>query len=266
MKNKDLIISYPDFFVSELHEDSIWLKFSGNFFHNFISFDYQDFLHDIFTMISNEPDIKSVVINSAFHESGSDEYMRFFLLECQERDLGHFGFSDTMDRYDLHRFCNVIDQTIMDIKALKKPVVHVCTGDVLALFMNISLACDYRIITDDTVFHNVYQEIGMLPKGGAAYFLNRLVGPGRAAELLLHKQRITAEDAVKNSIADCVVSKENLESETMKVVRKFSQVPDQTLYGVKRLVNYPLKELEEYLEYETEQILKIGNREDFNDQ
>lgn len=90
MKNRNLVVSYPGFFVSEFRDDSLWLKFSGNFFHNIISFDHRDFLHDYFKEISAEPDIKSVVIHSAFHESGSDEYMRFFLMECPERDLWTF--------------------------------------------------------------------------------------------------------------------------------------------------------------------------------
>ena len=124
MTNSDLIISYPGFFVSEFREDALWLKFSGNFFHNCLSFDHRDFLHDFFERLAENREIKAVVIHSAFHESGIDEYMRFFLFECPEDDLGHFGFSNTMDRYDLHRFCNVIDQTILDIANLNKMVIH----------------------------------------------------------------------------------------------------------------------------------------------
>ncbi len=54
----------------------------------------------------HDPDIKSLVIHSSYHESGSDEYMHFFLFECPER---HAGFSNSMSRYELHRFCNIID-------------------------------------------------------------------------------------------------------------------------------------------------------------
>lgn len=99
-----------------------------------------------------------------------------------------------MDRYDLHRFCNIIDQTVLDIVSMNKRVIHICGGDVLSLFMNISLACDYRSITTDTVFHNVFQEIGMLPKGGAPFFPSRTVGPGKARERLLPNPNISAED------------------------------------------------------------------------
>ena len=266
MTHSDLIVSYPGFFVSEFREDCLWLKFSGNFFHNVLSFDRRDFLHDFFGQISIDPEVKSVVIHSAFHESGSDEYMRFFLLECPQLDLGHFGFSNTMDRYDLHRFCNMIDQTLMDIVDLKKTVIHICGGDVLSLFMNVSMACDYRIISSETVFHNVFQEIGMLPKGGAPFFLSKTLGANKAKALLLLNQRITAQEALDNGIADQVVCPEALETAAMEVARRFGRISDQTLFGVKRLANYSLRDLRAYLEYETEEIIKMGHRVQFSDQ
>ena len=34
MNKEDLIVSYPEFFISEIREDTLWVKFSGNFFHN----------------------------------------------------------------------------------------------------------------------------------------------------------------------------------------------------------------------------------------
>lgn len=111
-------------------------------------------------------------------------------------------------------------------------VIHICGGDVLSLFMNISLACDYRIITTDTVFHNVFQEIGMLPKGGAPFFLSRTVGNGKARELLLLNPRISAGEALESRIADRMVAPEDLE---------------------------------DYLEYETSEIIKIGRRDLFGD-
>lgn len=263
--NNDLIVSYPGFFVSEFREDSLWVKLSGNFFHNFISFDSKNSLHAFFKRIAAEPQIKSVVIHSAFHESGRDEYMRFFLLESPERNLGHLGFSSSMDRYELYRFCNIIDQTIQDILSMDKMVIHICSGDVLSVFMNISLACDYRIISSASVFHNVFQDIGMLPKGGGAFFLSKMVGASRAKKLLL-QQRITSQEAFDNGIADQMVSPYDLERAAMGIVRKYSQIPNQTLFGVKRLVNYSLNDLKSYLEVETEEIIKIGLREDFRDQ
>jgi enoyl-CoA hydratase/carnithine racemase len=166
----------------------------------------------------------------------------------------------------LNRFCNIIDQTILSIMEMDKIVIHICSGDVLSLFMNVSLACDYRIVGSDTVFHNVYQEIGMLPKGAAPYFLRHAIGAGRTKELLLMHQRITARQAFENGIAERIVPPEELESVAADVAAKFSLLPEQTLAGTKRLTNFPLQQFKEYLEFETDQILRIGHRMEFDDQ
>lgn len=266
MKSNSYRVNYPDFMVSELKENCLWIKFSGNFFHNFISFDNRDFLHDYFTEISKDKEIKTVVIESSYSESGSDEYLRFFLMECAKMGLGHFGFTNTMDRYELHRFCNIIDQTILDIVSMDALVIHVCSGDVLSVFMNISLACDYRIISSDTVFYNIYQEIGMLPKGGAPFFLSKAIGWSKTKELLLLKSVIDAKDALENKIADLVVPAEKLEISALAVSQRLGMLDKKTLSGTKRLTNYSLDELKSYLKFETEEIIKIGQQDEFADQ
>jgi len=265
MNKSDFVVSYPEFFVAEFREETLWLRFSGNFFHNFQSFDRTDFLHDYFAELAKAREIKTVVFHSAFSESGNDEYLRFFLFECPERELGHFGFSNTMNRYELHRFCNMIDQTVLDIVNMNKMFIHICTGDVISLFMHISLACDYRIISANTVFHNIYQEIGMLPKGGGSYILSRLLGGAKAKQLLL-QQRITAQEALSNGIANTVAPVDQLEARALEVALQYNTMSEQTLLGVKRLVNYDLCGFKEYLQYETEQIVKIGQQKNFGQQ
>jgi len=265
MKNSDLIKTYPGFFVSAIHEDTLWLKFSGNFFHNATSFDQRDFLSDYFKRISQARDIKAVVFYSSYNVSGSDEFLHFFLFECPER-LCHSGFSNTMDRYELHRFCNFIDQTILNIVELDKIVIHICRGNVLSLFMNISLACDYRIVAEDTVFYNIFQEIGMLPKGGGPFILSKMLGPAKAKELLLLKNQIAATQALEYGIVDLIVPPENLEETAMKIACDFGNNQDRTLRGVKRLANYSIKDLKEYLNFETEEIIRAGRDSRFDDQ
>lgn len=266
MNNPKLILSYPGFMTSNYQEGILWLRLSGNFFHNFNSFDNRDFLQDYFSALAEDQSVKIVIIQSAYTESGMDEYLRFFLFECPERDLGHFGFSSTMSRYDLHRFCNIIDQTILNIVTLNKIVIHVCSGDVISLFMNLSLACDHRIITSDTVFYNIFQDIGMLSKGGGPFFLGRALGQSRAKNLLLLHEHIAAEEALDLGIADEVVTPGELEAAAMAAARRFETLSEATLIGTKRLVNYPVQALKEYLEYETRQIIRIAHRDDFSDQ
>lgn len=262
MSKNDFILHYPEFFVADFREETLWLQFSGNFFHNIQSFDKRDFFKEYLDELALETQIKTVVFHSAFSETGQDEYLKFFLFECPEEELGHFGFTNSMNRYDLLRFCNLIDWTILKIMAMNKMFIHICTGDVISLFMNISLACDYRIVTRDTVFHNIYQQIGMLPKGGAAYMLDRCIGPVRTAKLL-HLPRVDASQALAADIVDEVVDKKELERRAMELALQFNDMPAETLFGLKRLRNHQMEDFKDYLAYETEQILKIRQKKGF---
>jgi len=58
---------------------------------------------------------------------------------------------------------------------LNKIVVHADGGRVIPLFMNVSLACDYRIVADNTVFQNPCIELGLAPKGGSGFFLSKML-------------------------------------------------------------------------------------------
>ena len=55
--------------------------------------------------------------------------------------------------------------------AFRPIVIHADSGNVLPLFLNISLAADYRITADNTMFQNPSLEYGLVPKGGGAFFL-----------------------------------------------------------------------------------------------
>ena len=67
MNKNDFIKTFPGFFVSEIYGEMLWLKFSGNFFHNIISFENRDFILDYLENISQEPNIKSIVINFSYN-------------------------------------------------------------------------------------------------------------------------------------------------------------------------------------------------------
>ena len=95
--------------------------------------------------------------------------------------------------------------------------------------------------------------------------LSQAIGAGRAKKLLL-RHRITAQEAYKNSIVEDVVSLEQLEDRAMEMVRRFNDLPEQSLFGVKRLVNFHFRDIKTYLEYETGQILKIGQDKNFSNQ
>ncbi len=252
MSDSGLIRRYPDFFVSEIHQEVLWLRFSGNFFHNITSFDKRDFLGDYFQRVKKNEDLKAVVFETNYRESGVDEYVDFFLSHTDEASL--FGGTRLLE---INKLSNIINQTIINMIELNKFTIQICQGAILSIFMNIGFACDYRIISDNTVFYNAFKKIGGLPLGGGAFFLTKLLGRSRANQLLLLEDEIPAGHALELGIVDKVVPQAALESTALQATQKISTVQPRTLSGIKRLTNYSLQELKVYLARETEELQRV---------
>ncbi|MEA3232210.1 MAG: enoyl-CoA hydratase-related protein, partial [Thermodesulfobacteriota bacterium] len=112
--------------------------------------------------------------------------------------------------------------------------------------------CDYRIITDNTVFQNPNLELEMVPKGGGVFFLSKMVGPVKASKILLSGEDITAAEALELGIVDKVVPVKKLGETAIKVAQTYAEKPATYLSGIKRLLNYDIKTLEGCLECENE--------------
>jgi 2-(1,2-epoxy-1,2-dihydrophenyl)acetyl-CoA isomerase len=155
--------------------------------------------------------------------------------------------------------CNAFDQLILKILRLNKPVVHANCGEVISLFLSMSLACDYRIIATHTIFPKPYFELEALPKGGGAFFLCKMLGYNRAKQLLMSEKKINALEALDVGIVDRVVPFRGLEETAIQAARDFTRRSLRSLVGVKRLINYNLKDIEDYLEFESYELLKTIN-------
>jgi len=165
-------------------------------------------------------------------------------------------FETEFDRRSIQRMCNVFDQLILKIVRLNKPVIHADCSEVIALFMNLSLACDFRIVATNTIFMKPYFKLETLPKGGGAFFLYKMLGYSKAKQLLMSENNISAMEAYEMGIVDQVVPYIQLEEEAHKIARDFSKRSLRSLEGIKRLINYTMKDIQDYLEFESFELLK----------
>jgi len=199
-------------------------------------------LFDYLDLVACCDEIKVLLIKAAPTKMRRAEYIAFY------KNMIRPGF----DQMPLERMHNAINQFILMLMDLNKMIIHVDSGKVILLFMNISLACDYRIVADNTIYQNPNIELDVVPKGASVFFLSKMLGTVTASRILLSGEDITAVQAHQLGLVDKVVPLEDLDRMALETAQSYAQLPSGYAIGIKKLLNFDLKDLSRYLEFENE--------------
>ena len=111
------------------------------------------------------------------------------------------------------------------LRAMRKPTVAALPGPAAGAGMAIALACDLRIAADSAFLTTGYANIGLSGDYGIAWLLTRIVGPGRARQLLLTSERVGAEAALEIGLVNEVVPADQLSASALEMTRKLARGP-----------------------------------------
>lgn len=123
------------------------------------------------------------------------------------------------------------------IDAFPKPTIAAMNGHALGGGMELALACDFRIAVSDAKLGFPEVGLGILPGAGGTQRLPRLVGLGRAKELILTADPIDADRALAMGLVNRVVSREELESATRELAGKIASRAPLALRLAKAALN-----------------------------
>jgi|SRR6516164_8605416 2-(1,2-epoxy-1,2-dihydrophenyl)acetyl-CoA isomerase len=137
------------------------------------------------------------------------------------------------------------------IATMTKPVIAAVNGPAAGGGMNLALAADMRIASEQASFAESFAKIGLYPDFGGTYFLPRIVGPALSAELFYTAETLSADDALRLGIVNRVFPEDKFEEETQKIVDVLAGAPTVALRDVKRtIVGDDRKNLEAKLDEE----------------
>ena len=103
--------------------------------------------------------------------------------------------------------------------AIDKPIIAAINGHCLAGGLEIALACDLRIASENASFGLPEVTRGIIPGAGGTQRLPRLVGPERALDLIMTGRRIDAQEAERIGLVSRVVAIEELQEQAMQTAR-----------------------------------------------
>ena len=109
------------------------------------------------------------------------------------------------------------------VDTFPKPVIAMVNGYCLGGGCELALACDIRIASETASFGQPEINLGIIPGGGGTQRLARLVGEGKAMEMILTGEIISAQEAFRLGLANQVVPADQLETKTMEVANRIAE-------------------------------------------
>jgi enoyl-CoA hydratase/carnithine racemase len=141
---------------------------------------------------------------------------------------------------DVRRGADVLHQAIVDFRRIPYPVIAAVNGVAAGAGFSLALMCDTRISSEEAAFVCAYGRIGASPDGGMTYFLPRIVGPGRAIELLLNDPLLSAEQAREMGIVAEIVPADALIERAREKAEKLAAKAPHYVRTSKQLISVSL--------------------------
>ncbi|MGZ3585705.1 MAG: enoyl-CoA hydratase-related protein [Candidatus Limnocylindrales bacterium] len=203
---------------------------------------------------------------AAFRAAAQDGAVRAVVLTgagrafCAGQDLREAGLSGAaIGREVRERYVPLI----LAIARLEKPVLAAVNGVAAGAGLSLALACDLRLASSAASFLCAFGRVGLVPDSGLSWFLPRLVGPGRAAEMVLTTEPVDAATAERIGLVNRVVAADALVAETQALAARLAAGPPIALGLAKRaLARGQVTDLEAVLEYEAELQTAAGRSRD----
>lgn len=119
---------------------------------------------------------------------------------------------------------------------LEVPVIAAINGPAIGLGLDVACMCDIRVMADSAVVAESYVKLGIIPGGGGAWLLPRLIGQQRAALMTLTGEPIDAATALEYGLVAEVVPAADLLTRATDIARRIAVNPGHATRLAKRLM------------------------------
>jgi len=167
---------------------------------------------------------------------------------------------------EFHRLVGSLNQGIMLIRNIEKPVIAAVHGFASGAGFSLALACDLRLAAEGTRFNQAYVNLSLTPDGGSTYFLTSLLGPAKALDLIFTGRMLDAKEAFALGLLNEVLPPEALYDRATELAVGLANGPAIAYGRAKRLVYEASKQgLAQQLELEQQSIVEASLSQDFRE-
>jgi 2-(1,2-epoxy-1,2-dihydrophenyl)acetyl-CoA isomerase len=198
--------------------------------------------HDLLTAfrrLERDREVRAVVLTGAGRAFCAGQDLR----ERLAPDAAPLGV-EVRERYN---------PVVRAMRALPKPIVGAINGVAAGAGASLAFACDLRIAAEEASFALAFGRVGLVPDSGASWFLPRLVGAARAAEISLLGDPVSAGDALRIGLVSRVVAAADLHAEARSIAARLAAGAPRALALTKRALDGTWdRSLDEALDYEAQ--------------
>jgi 2-(1,2-epoxy-1,2-dihydrophenyl)acetyl-CoA isomerase len=119
---------------------------------------------------------------------------------------------------------------------LTKPTIAAVNGVAAGAGMSLALACDLRVGSEKARFKTVFIERSLSPDSGMSFFLPRIVGYSRAADLVFTSRNVEAEEAYRIGLLDRLVGADELVERSLELADQIALWPPMAMRSSKRVM------------------------------
>jgi len=180
-------------------------------------------LHHVIDDIDSDENIKVAIL------TGSE---KFFVAGADITEIDKIA-----NPVSARRFLKIVQDVINRVDDMEKPIIAAVSGFALGGGCELALACDIRLAADNAVFGLPEIKIGVIPGGGGTQRLPRLIGAGRAKELIYTGDFIDVQEAYRIGLVNKVYTVASLIIEAKKIAAKIVRQPGEAVKAAKLSVN-----------------------------
>jgi enoyl-CoA hydratase len=180
-------------------------------------------LDQVFDQLAGNPEVKGVIITGGGEKSfvaGAD--INEFLQVTGDTAAGFMA-----------RGQRIFDK----IEAFDRPVIAAINGFALGGGNELAMCCDIRIAAENALFGQPEVNLGIIPGYGGTQRLPRLIGPGKAKEIIFADERVSAQEALRIGLVERVVPKGQAVEEAKKLMKKILAKGPVAIRMAKKAIN-----------------------------
>jgi 2-(1,2-epoxy-1,2-dihydrophenyl)acetyl-CoA isomerase len=177
-------------------------------------------------------------IAGAFTEFGAADDIRAIILTaagpafCASGDVSKMG---AFTPASAKKHIKTAHRMVLAVANVEKPVVAAVRGAVAGIGWSLALASDVVVASRTAKFSQVFKKVGVVPDGGAIYFLTQSLGVLRAKDLVYSARTVSAQEAFELGLVTRLVDDDALESEAEKIAEELAAGPTFAFGNAKKL-------------------------------